>query len=94
MGHSVTGRHTYKRPGLPGCGLDARLKTLLCKNYHCKIKKSKTGCNLAESSKESYGSKRDVLPMMMMIKYNIIKSYNNFPNSDIPVSYMMVSGVT
>jgi hypothetical protein len=27
----------------------------------------KTGCNLAESSKESYGSKRADLSMMMMI---------------------------
>jgi hypothetical protein len=26
----------------------------------------KTGCNLAESSKEGYGSKRAVLPMMMI----------------------------
>jgi hypothetical protein len=28
----------------------------------------KTGCNLAESSKEGYGSKRVVLPIMMMIR--------------------------
>jgi hypothetical protein len=27
----------------------------------------KTGSNLAESSKEGYGSKRAVLPMMMII---------------------------
>jgi hypothetical protein len=27
----------------------------------------KTGCNLAESSKKGYGSKRAVLPMMMMM---------------------------
>jgi hypothetical protein len=26
----------------------------------------KTGCNFTESSKEGYGSKRAVLPMMMM----------------------------
>jgi hypothetical protein len=31
-----------------------------------KSKEVKTGSNLAESSKEGYGSKRDVLPMMMM----------------------------
>jgi hypothetical protein len=30
-----------------------------------KFKEVKTGCNLAESSKEGYGSKRAVLPMMM-----------------------------
>jgi hypothetical protein len=27
----------------------------------------KTGCDVAESSKEGYGSKRAVLPMMMVI---------------------------
>jgi hypothetical protein len=37
------------------------------KNIIAKSKEVKTGCNLAESSKESNGSKRAVLPMMMMI---------------------------
>jgi hypothetical protein len=32
-----------------------------------KFKEVKTGCNLAESSKEGCGSKRAVLPMMMMM---------------------------
>jgi hypothetical protein len=32
-----------------------------------KSKEVKTGCNLAESSKEDYGSKRAVLPMMRMM---------------------------
>jgi hypothetical protein len=32
-----------------------------------KSKEVKTGCNLAESSKEVYGSKRAVLPMMMIM---------------------------
>jgi hypothetical protein len=32
-----------------------------------KSKIKKTGCILAESSKEGYGSKRDVLPMMTMM---------------------------
>jgi hypothetical protein len=46
--------------------LDAKLTTLLCKkNIVAKYKKVKTGCNLAESSKEGYGSKRVVLPVMM-----------------------------
>jgi hypothetical protein len=27
----------------------------------------KTGCNLAESSKESYGSKRTVLPPLLLL---------------------------
>jgi hypothetical protein len=39
----------------------------LRKNYCCEIRKVKTGCNLAESSKEGYGSKRAVLLMMMMV---------------------------
>jgi hypothetical protein len=48
--------------------LDARLTTLLCKKIHIftKSKEVKTGYNLAESSKEGCGSKRAVLPMMMM----------------------------
>jgi hypothetical protein len=32
-----------------------------------KSKEVKIGCNLAESYKESYGSKRDVFPMMIMM---------------------------
>jgi hypothetical protein len=49
--------------------LDARLATLLCKRKItvAKSKEVKTGSNLAESSKEGYGSKRAVLPMMMMM---------------------------
>jgi hypothetical protein len=40
---------------------------LLCKNIiAAKSKKVKPGCNLAESSEEGYGSKRAVLPIMMM----------------------------
>jgi hypothetical protein len=33
-----------------------------------KSKEMKTGCNLAESSKELYGSKMAVLPVMTMVK--------------------------
>jgi hypothetical protein len=49
--------------------LDARLTTLLCKkkNIVAKSKEVKTGCNLAESSKEGCGSKRTVLQIMMTI---------------------------
>jgi hypothetical protein len=48
--------------------LDARLKTLLCKNIIVsKSKEVKTGSNLAESSKEGYVSRSAVLPMMMMM---------------------------
>jgi hypothetical protein len=48
--------------------LDARPTTLPCKQIIvAKSKEVKTGCNLAESSKEGYGSKRAVLPMMMMM---------------------------
>jgi hypothetical protein len=49
--------------------LDARLTHLLCKKITvAKSKEVKIGSNLAESSKEGYGSKRDVLPMVMLIK--------------------------
>jgi hypothetical protein len=59
--------------------------TLLCKK--CIVAKSKeveTGSNLAESSKECYGSERAVLPMMAMIiivvkgklvKHDAMKTY-------------------
>jgi hypothetical protein len=40
----------------------------------------KTGSNLAESSKEGYGSKSVVLPMMMMMMMNI--SSENFQKSN------------
>jgi hypothetical protein len=44
-----------------------RLITLLCKDITvAKSQKVKTGCSLAESSVEGYGSKRAVLPMMMI----------------------------
>jgi hypothetical protein len=47
--------------------LDARLTTLLCKNIVTKSEEVKPGYDLAESSKESYGSRSSVLPMMMMM---------------------------
>jgi hypothetical protein len=48
--------------------LDARLTTLLCKRITvAKPKEVKTGSNLAESSKEDYGSTRAVLPMVVMM---------------------------
>jgi hypothetical protein len=48
--------------------LEARLTTLLCKRIIvARFKQMKTGCNLAEFSKEGYGSKGAVLPLMMMM---------------------------
>jgi hypothetical protein len=53
--------------------LDARLTTLLCKSISiAKSKEVKTGSNLAGSSKEGYGSKSAVLPMMMIMMCNEI----------------------
>jgi hypothetical protein len=47
--------------------LDARLKTLFCERiFIAKFKEVKTGCNLVKSSKKGYGSKRVVVPMMMI----------------------------
>jgi hypothetical protein len=44
--------------------------TLLCKKINVvKYKKVKTRSYLAESSKEGCGSKRALLPMMVMIKW-------------------------
>jgi hypothetical protein len=48
--------------------LDARLTTLLCESIIvAKSEEVKTGSNREESCKEGYGSKRAVLPMMMMM---------------------------
>jgi hypothetical protein len=55
-------------PGPPGGGLDARVTTLLYKKRVVeKSKEVKTGSNLTESSKECYGTKSAVLPLMMMM---------------------------
>jgi hypothetical protein len=43
------------------------LTTLVCKKIVSKSKEVKTVCNLAESSKEGCGSKRAVLPVVMMM---------------------------
>jgi hypothetical protein len=60
-------REIKKKTGSPGWGLDSRLMTLPCKEIIvAKFKEVKTGCNLAKSSKEGYGSKRAVLPIMMI----------------------------
>jgi hypothetical protein len=57
-----TRRHIPKDgilPGPPSLGFDARLVTLLCKNIIVeKPKEVKTRSNLAESSKEGYGSEK------------------------------------
>lgn len=51
-------------------GLDTKVKNMLFKKISIvKCKEVKTGCSLAESSKEGYGSKRVVLPMMMVVLY-------------------------
>jgi hypothetical protein len=55
------------------------MTTLLCKRVTvAKFKEVKTGSNLAESSKEYYGSKRAVLPMMKMM------IYLNYPSHLLP----------
>jgi hypothetical protein len=42
--------------------------TLHCKKKYChQIQRSENGCNVAEYSKEGYGSKRAVLAVMMMV---------------------------
>jgi hypothetical protein len=49
--------------------LDARLTTLLYKTIIIeKYEEVKTGCNLAEFSRKGYGSKRTVLPVIMMME--------------------------
>jgi hypothetical protein len=53
--------------------LDARLTTFaLKKNIVAKSKEVKTGCNMAQSSKEDCGSKRAVLPMLIMMAMMIL----------------------
>jgi hypothetical protein len=49
---------------------------MLCKkNTVAKSKEVKTGCNLAESSKEDCGSKRPVLLLMMTMMIKAMKAY-------------------
>jgi hypothetical protein len=63
--------HKYKELVLQVGGLNARLTTLLCKKIIvAKSKEVKTRSNLAELFKKGYGSKRTVLPMMMIINYS------------------------
>jgi hypothetical protein len=65
LGHPVTGGHQYR-------------DTMLSKKITVsKLKEDRAGCNLTEFSKEGYGSKRAVLPMMMMIfTLQIIKEWS------------------
>jgi hypothetical protein len=46
--------------------------TLLCTSTVAKSKVVKTGCNLAGSSKEGYGSRRAVFLMMMMMMMMVL----------------------
>jgi hypothetical protein len=49
-------------------GVGRKADDLLCERITlAKSKDVKTGCTLADSSKEGYGSKRAVLPVMMMM---------------------------
>jgi hypothetical protein len=47
--------------------LDLARQTQEISFRQAKSKEVKTGCNLAESSKEGCGSKSKILPMMMMM---------------------------
>jgi hypothetical protein len=50
-------------------GVGRKANDLLCKKIIvAKSKEEKIGCNLVESSKEGHGSKRAILPMMMIMK--------------------------
>jgi hypothetical protein len=48
-------------------GVGRKADNYALKYIIAKSRKVKTGCNLAESSKEGYGSKRAVLPVIMMM---------------------------
>jgi hypothetical protein len=67
--------------------LDARLTTsLFKKNIVAKSKEMKTGWsidNLAESTKESYGSKRAALPMMIIYDYVLLETHFNITFWDV-----------
>jgi hypothetical protein len=51
---------------------------LLCKKkiIAAKSKEVKSGCNLVESSKEGYGSKRAILPTTMMMMMMMMMIWN------------------
>jgi hypothetical protein len=75
-------------PGPPVWGLDGKLTTtLFCeKIIVAKYKEAKTGSDLAESSKEGYGSKSAVLTtttmmvMIMMMNTESVPQYVSSPN--------------
>jgi predicted metal-dependent peptidase len=65
LDHPVTGGTYIQRPGPPAWELEAGLTTSLCKKmYYCEIERSE---NQTVYSKEGYGSKRAVLPVLMMM---------------------------
>jgi hypothetical protein len=73
-GTQMSGGHKHRELVLQVWGLDSRLTTLFCKKIVTKFKEAKTGCNPAESSKESYGSKRAVLLLLMMMGNNYVST--------------------
>jgi hypothetical protein len=56
----------FRRPGPPGWG-GRKADDLAPKKYGCEIQRSENRINLEESSKEGYGSKRDILPMFLLL---------------------------
>jgi hypothetical protein len=65
----ITGGHKYRDLVLQVGDFDARLTTSFCKKIIVvKSKEVKTRCNLAESSKEGFGSKEADLPVMMNVQ--------------------------
>jgi hypothetical protein len=70
--------HKYRGLFLQVGGLTQDWRPCSVKIIVVKSKVVKTGCNLEESSKESYGSKGALLPMrMMMYYYGINKEKRN-----------------
>jgi hypothetical protein len=65
---------------------------VLWKNIVAKYKEAKTGSNLAESSKEGYGSKSAVLPMMMMMMMMMMTNIPSVPQYVSSHNYWTDSG--
>jgi hypothetical protein len=69
LGHPVTGGCKYKKPDPPSWEFDRSLTILFCKSVIvAKSKEVKAVSNMAEFSKEGYGLKDALLPVMI-IKY-------------------------
>jgi hypothetical protein len=92
LSHSLTVGRKYRDLVLQVGGWTQGSRTIFCKKIVAKSGEVKTGCNLAESCNEGYGSKRADLPMTIMMMIVMMVNYcqffqyeqSNFSNTSQP----------